>query len=241
MKINRLYLNVIIASVLVVFSLVFSVIGLMTPSESFDEMSGFGKVFAASPELGFESGSFVTTFGDFSFSINFTFDKPFLELLSDSNVIHVNIVPFLLILFAMVVSCLIPEVSLVTSSFIAILVGISIGRLIPILNEQIAGGMTSWDVAAGSLWFISFLLTALIANGIIGIGSKIVNAIVFGEVAKILISFLIAILLANAVALVICLFGYLTVGLGWCGGIMLWFIVAVLFVVFCEIMDIISF
>ena len=241
MNVNRLHLAIIIAIVLVVFSLAFSVIGIMTPSENFDEMSGFGKVFAASAEFDFESGSFVTSFGDFSFSINFGLNKPFLSLLSESNVVHINIVPFVLILFAMVVSCIIPEVSFITSGFMAVLVGITMGRLIPILREQIANGATPWDAAAGSFWFVVFLLAVVLANGVLGIGAKLIDAIVMTETAKIVGSIVVSLLLANAVSLIICLLGYVTVGLGWCGGLMLWFIVMLLLVAFCEIMNVISF
>ena len=241
MNVNRLYITIAIVAVLVVFSLVFSVIGMMTPSENFDEMSGFGKIFASSAEFDFESGSFVTSFGDFSFSINFGLNKPFLSLLSESNVVHINIVPLLLIIVAMVVSCVIPEVSFLTSGFMAVLVGISLGRLIPILKEQIANGATSWDAAAGSFWFIAFLLAVVLANGVLGIGSKLIDAIVITDTAKIAGSILASLILANAAAILICLLGYVTIGLGWCGGIMLWFVVSLLLVAFCEIMNVISF
>lgn len=240
MKANRLRLTVLISVILVVFSLAFTVVGVLTPSESFDEMTGFGKVFAASPEIGFDTGSLVITFGDYSLSINLTFDKPFFSLLSDAPVINLNILIFLLIIFAMIVSCVIPEISLATSGVMAIFIGIALGRLVELLKLQVADGVSAWDAAAGAFWFVSFLLAALIVNGMIGIGAKLINAIISDELVIILVTFLFSVVLANAISLVLCLFVYLTVGLGWCGGVMLWFVITLLFVLFLEIMDIIS-
>ncbi len=240
MKANRLYLTVFIVVLLAVFSLIFTVVGVLTPSEKFDELSGFGKIFAASPEFSFESGSLITSFGKYSLSINFSFDKPMLAILSDAPVIHLNFLPLVVVLVLMAVSCAIPEVSIATSGVVAALVGITLFKLIPDFKQEIANGASAWDVAAGSFWFIVFLFTVLIVNGLVGIGGKVVDIIFLDEIAKTVVTLLVAVILANAISLFLCLFAYLTVGLGWCGGVMLWFIVAIAFVVFCEVMDVIS-
>jgi hypothetical protein len=106
---------------------------------------------------------------------------------------------------------------------------------------MIDGGVDSWECAASSFWFISFIFTCLIINGILGIGGKLIGAMIINEIGRSVVAFVTSALIANAISIVLCLFVYLTVGLGWCGGVMLWFILAVLFIVFCEIMDVISF
>ena len=241
MKVKRLYSAIIIAVILVVFSLVFTVLGIMTPSEKFDELSGFGKIFAASPEFGFESGSFVTSFGGYSLSINFGFDKPAFDFLSDSNVVHLNFLIVVLGVLLLVFSCVIPEISLGTSLVVSAVVGTALVRLALLLKQQVASGVSSWDAAAGAFWFVSFLLMLLSLNGLIGICGKIVKMVLIIGFAKVAVALLVSLVLANAISLFIGLFAYVTVGLGWCGGVMLWFIVTLLFVLFCEIMNIISF
>ena len=140
----------------------------------------------------------------------------------------------------MLFSCAIPEVSSATSAIFAILVGISSWRIISVLKGMIADGAPSWDVAAGSFWFISFLYAALIVNGLVGIGGKIFSAFVVSEWTRISLTLIVATLLANALALILCLFVYLAVGLGWCGGVLLFFVFALALVIFLEIMDLIS-
>ena len=240
MRTKRLKIALLVAAVLVLFALVFNVIGLLTPSEDFDELTGFGKIFAASPELSFESGCLVTSFGDFSFRISFAFEKPLVSLLADGPVIQINVIVFILLLGAMAFSCLVPEVSLVTSVVIAILAGTCTSRAVPFLQAAIEGGATTWENAAGVFWFMSFLLGFMMINGLVGIGGKIVSTVVVREWLKVVVTFLLAALVANAMSLVLCLFIYLTVGIGWCGGIMLWFIVSILIVAFCEVMDLVG-
>ena len=241
MKAKRIKITLICAAFLLVFALGFCIVGILTPSEQFDEVEGFSKVFAASPELGFESGSFVTTFGDYSLSINFSFDKPLLSLLGDGPVIHINFIVLLVIIGGMLISCMIPEVSIVTSAIVGALVAVCIARIAPFLRATLAEGATSWEAAASCFWFVAFLFGALIANGLVGVGGKVVGTIFVSEKVKIFVTFFFAAILANAVSLFLCLFVYLTVGIGWCGGVMLWFVVTVLLVAFCEVLDIISF
>ena len=128
-----------------------------------------------------------------------------------------------------------------TSAIFATIVGVALGRVVPFLRQEIAEGASKWDVAAEGFWFISFLLALLIVNGVVGIGGKIVSAIIVTDGMRVFVTLLVSILLANAISFALCLFVYLTVGLGWCGGVMLWFVVALLLVIFLEIMDIISF
>ena len=239
MKLSRLYTLGAIAVVLVILSLVFVIFGIATPSESFDEQTGLGKVFASSPEFDFDSGSLVMSCGKYSLSLNFDFEKPFLSLMSEGGVIHIHIILLLGILLAMIASCLVPEISLATSLVMAVFGGILSARMIPMLKQQIADGASAWDVSAGSFWFFAFIFSVLIINGLIGIGGKIMNVIVFSETAKVISTFIVAALFANAVSLLISLLLYLTVGLGFCAGVFIWFVVAVLFVIFCEIMDIV--
>ena len=238
MRLSRVYTLVAVAVLLVVLSLVFVFVGMATPSESFDEQSGLGKVFASSPEFEFDSGSLVMTCGKYSLSLNFGFNKPALSIFAESGVVHINVLVLLVIFMAMVASCAIPEISIGTSCVVAVMVGIASVRMLPIMSQQIADGVPAWDVAAGGFWFVSFIFSALIVNGLIGVGGKVMRLIFFEETARIIVTLLLSLLVANAVAVVLALLFYLTVGLGFCGGIIIWFVVAVLFAVFCEVMDI---
>ena len=230
-----------VAFALVIFAFAFFAFAIITPSEQFDEISGFGKVFAASPEFAFDTGSFVVSFGDFSFNINFTFEKPVLSLLSGVPEIHVNVIFFVILLGALAVSCVIPEISIATTIVITILSGICVSHIPHFLRESVAAGASSWDVAASSFWCVSFLLTVLVVNGLVGIIARILGAIILSTTPQIIVTLIAATVLANAVALFLCLFVYLTVGIGWFGGVMLWFVIAFLFDVFCEIMNILEF
>lgn len=216
MKSKRLVTVIWTAVALVIFALAFFIISFLTPAEQAEELSGFGKIFASSPEFVFEKGRFLLTFGDFS----------------------VNIILIALLMVPLAVSCMIPEISIATSAIVAVAVGFGISGAIPLLREQIAGGASSWDVAAGAFWYISFLLAVLIVNGLVGIISKLFGMIIITTSAQVTVSLIVSTLLANAIAIILCLFAYLTVGLGWCGGLLLWFIIAILFVIFCEVMNI---
>ena len=106
------------------------------------------------------------------------------------------------------------------------------------MSQQISNGVPSWDVAAGCFWFAAFIFAVLIINGMIGIGGKILSVVIISETARMFATLLLSALLANAVAIVLCLLLYLLVGIGFCAGLILMFILAALFVGFCEVMDI---
>ena len=176
--------------------------------------------------------------GDFSFSVDFGFDKPFLSLMSDGSTLHINVILFALIIVAMMASCIIPEISLATSVVIGALGGITSIRMISAMNQQIESGTPSWDVAAGSFWFAAFIFTVLIINGMIGIGGKILRVVIFTETARMFATLIVSALLANAISLILSLLLYLFVGIGFCAGLIIVFILAAVFVAFCEVMDI---
>ena len=231
----------IVLGVLLVLSLVFCGIGMFTSSESEFTQSGFGRLFKDFPEVSFDSFSLVFSFGDYSVNLNLGFNKPFFSLLADGSSIHLHAVIVLIIIAAMVFSCMIPEISLAMSLAVAVLDGIIFFNLISPLKLAAEKFGSFWLAATEAYWLIAALLCLLLVNGLIGIGGKIFRGFFMGELPKVLLTFFVALLVSNTMAVFLGLFTLVTIGFGWCGGVFLWFVIAVLLVVFCEIMDLITF
>lgn len=131
----------------------------------------------------------------------------------------VSIFIIILAVIAMIVSCHIPVVSLLTTlAFSGVGLYIAI-QTVEVYNNMVASGRTTWD-AAGSCFLVMFaVMGAIVFNGLLGIEGTVLQKAANDKANGAALAFIYSLLFAAIISAALAGLCVLILGFGWFGGI----------------------
>ena len=178
--------------------------------------------------------------GDFNINLNGAIELPTFNFnidVDEAAIPQFDVSIFIIIaaIIAMIISCSLPVVSLLTTlAFSGVGLYIAI-QAVDVYNSMVASGRTTWN-AAGSCFLVMFaVLGAIIFNGLLGIEGTVLQKHVGDAANGSALAFIFSLLFAAIGAAFLGGICIVILGLGWFGGIYVVLAIAFLYAMLSEI------
>ena len=180
--------------------------------------------------------------GDFNINLNGAIELPTFNFnidVDEAAIPQFDVSIFIIIaaVIAMIISCSLPVVSLLTTlAFSGVGLYIAI-QAVEVYNNMVASGRTTWN-AAGSCFLVMFaIMGAIVFNGLLGIEGTILQITANDKANGTALAVIWSLIFAVIISFVLAGLGWFILGCGWFGGIYVTLAIAFIYSMWREIVN----